>query len=263
MRTVRWLVGLAAASAMAGAVASGCSGDDSSGTTADSGADQSVDHANEAAPAEAGQEDAEAQACVPDASLLALASVDASLGDSGATVSGCLMCAEAQCAAQITACSADCACTTGVQAFVACEQAGKDAVLECTPAFAQINQTAAQLAICVAGPLLGGTGTGCLTACGGVIPAGEGGLDGAKEGAAEASSEAGAEAAVDAAPEAAVDAAPEAAVDAAPEAAVDAAPEAAPEAGADAAPEATTEAGSPEASAEASSESGTDGATGD
>jgi hypothetical protein len=181
MRTIKWLVGFAVAGTAAGLIASGCGGDDNVAPSQDSGSDHTTDQAAEASQEAAADTGADV-ACVPDADLASIMVPDASLGDSGATVPQCFACIQSTCGTEFTACNADCGCNSGVQAFVMCALDPTQNPVMCGTMLAGIDSTSMALGSCVAGPLLGGTGPGCLQACGYLPPAGEGGVDGATEG---------------------------------------------------------------------------------
>jgi hypothetical protein len=170
MRSSQWLLGLATTSAIIAAVASGCGGSTSGGSPQDSGApDVTADHYEAAAPeaaAETGSMDAGPEACAVDANMASLMVPDASLGDAGATTSGCLTCIQTNCSSGVTACSADCACDTAVVGLLGCVASGASLVTCGTPLLTGGDPTETALLSCLAGPAFGGSGPGCLTECG-------------------------------------------------------------------------------------------------
>jgi hypothetical protein len=170
MRSSQWFLGLATTSAIIAAVASGCGGSTSGGSPEDSGtADVTTDHSEAAAAeaaAETGTMDAAPEACAVDANLASLMVPDASIGDAGATTSGCLSCIQANCSSGVTACSADCACDTAVVGLLGCVASGESVVTCGEPLLTGGDATETALLACLAGPLLGGSGPGCLTQCG-------------------------------------------------------------------------------------------------
>jgi hypothetical protein len=109
--------------------------------------------------------------CVPDADLTMISLPDGSGGDSGVDVSACLACIRSTCAAQLTACSADCTCQVGIDDFVACLSGSTDPRV-CALRLVNGVPTSLPVAICVGGVALGGTGVGCLIQCGAPLPPG-------------------------------------------------------------------------------------------
>ena len=195
MRTMQWLVGFAAAGALAGMFVAGC-GDDTTAVTppADAGADHTTT-TPEASATETGTDspsgddsavDAGMEACVSDADLTMVMVPDAEIGDSSATVPECFSCIAASCASQLAACSADCTCVAGVQAFLTCVSSGMPA-FACGAALiggaGASDPAASTLATCVGGPQFGGdAGPGCLAQCGiGLGGGDDGGPDSATE----------------------------------------------------------------------------------
>jgi hypothetical protein len=179
MRASQWLLGGATAATIVAAIASGCGGSTNSNTTQDSGTDATNDVATEAAPKEAAAEtgpEAAAETgptCVADADITKLNPPDAEIGDSGQTAAGCYSCIETTCGSQLSACNADCACNVAVVAFLNCVQGG-GAVTTCGAGLATGGGTAGlPLGLCVAGSAVpGGSGPGCLHACGVSLPEG-------------------------------------------------------------------------------------------
>jgi hypothetical protein len=188
MRASQWLLGLATTSAIVAAVASGCGGSTNSGGPTDSGtSDVTADH-TEAAAAEAAADtsppqDTGSDACAIDASLTSIP--DAAIGDAGATTEGCFSCIEANCGSDLAACNADCTCKTDVATLIGCIASGASAVT-CGSGVLGGNDTAATALLeCIAGPLLGGSGPGCLTQCGFTLPSDGGGKEGGEGGGGE------------------------------------------------------------------------------
>jgi hypothetical protein len=103
--------------------------------------------------------------CLPDGGLLTLDVPDAAIGDSGATLPECYACFESTCPSQLEACNTDCICTKGLFGFLQCV-AGGGTTVNCGAMFAGTDPIAQSLTQCVAGPLLGGMGPGCLEPCG-------------------------------------------------------------------------------------------------
>jgi hypothetical protein len=159
-------------------IASGCGGSSSSGNgPQDSGAADvtAQDSSQKEAAAETGPEAApEAAACVPDADIAHLTIPDASIADSGASTDGCYSCIQTSCGSQLSTCSADCACNSAVGQFLACVPGAANPISCVGPlaGLAQSNQAVGALTACVGGPLAGGSGAGCLKACGVSLPGG-------------------------------------------------------------------------------------------
>jgi hypothetical protein len=209
MRTMQWLVGLAAAGALSGLFVAGC-GDDTAATPPPSDAGP-ADHTTpmpEAAPMETGMGtdapsgddsavDGGMEACVPDADLATVMLPDAAIGDSSATVPECFACIATQCPTELAACSGDCTCSAVAQTFIACISSGMPAYT-CGAALlgnAGADPAATALANCVGGPITGAdAGPGCLAQCGIGGGGGEGGTEGGTEaGPTEGGSEGGSE----------------------------------------------------------------------
>jgi hypothetical protein len=184
MRASQVLLGLATASAVVAAIATGCGGSSSGNTETDSGTDATNDVAHEAAPVEAaaetGPSDAASEACAVDADLSTIPVPDASLGDSGQTAAGCVTCVEAACPNLISQCNASCTCKTAFVTFEGCVAAG-GSLTSCGLALAQSAGLSITDVACAAG---------CATPCGVTLPGGDGGHeggggDGATDGPAE------------------------------------------------------------------------------
>jgi hypothetical protein len=180
-------------------MSAGCGDDTVANNPMDSGApDQTTDQAS---PVDSGAPEAEAEAappCVPDSSLSMLMIPDASLDEAGDTIAGCIGCIMTNCGSEVTTCSGDCACNAAVQQFVQCVAMGKGA-LSCGTTLAQSGgPNATVLGLCVAGPMFGGTGPGCISQCGAsnLVDGGDaattegGGSDAATDGSGEASTDA-------------------------------------------------------------------------
>jgi hypothetical protein len=173
MRVSQWLLGGATTAAIAATIASGCGGSTNDNRATDSGAVGATDAAPEAAPeaaAEAGQ-DAPVEACTADADLTQLSEPDAEIGDTGATDVGCYTCIKTTCTSELTACSADCACNNAVIKYLTCMQTG-GATITCGTGLATGGGASGlPLVLCVAGSAFpGGSGPGCLHACGVALP---------------------------------------------------------------------------------------------
>jgi hypothetical protein len=165
----------------------GC-GDDSTPLPSDASADHSLDQTS-------GQV---GDACAFDGSLTTLNLPDAAIGDGGSTVPGCFGCILANCGTVVATCSADCACAEGVRTFVACVAAGNDPTLVCGLALVSVDTNSAALAACVAGSTFGGSGMGCLSACGQGSLFSEAGADAEPEAGADSPAGPPADSAVDA-----------------------------------------------------------------
>jgi hypothetical protein len=122
----------------------------------------------EAAAVDAAVVDAASEAGPPcGEDLAALMPADEPIRNSDATIDGCYSCIVQTCPAQLAACNADCSCVMGVIAFVGCLEGGGD-TLACGTAITN-QSSAAPLVNCIAGPLGGGGGPGCLRRCGVVL----------------------------------------------------------------------------------------------
>jgi hypothetical protein len=194
MRASQWLLGLATSFAIVATVASGCGGSTNGTTPLDSGApDVTTDHVAEAATPEAASEaapqDTGSDACAIDASLSDIP--DAAIGDAGATTETCFSCIQTNCGSELTACNADCTCKTDVATLITCIASGAGAET-CGAGVLGGNDTAATALLeCIAGPLLGGSGPGCLTQCGFTLPGDGGGHEGGEAGTAEGGTDGG------------------------------------------------------------------------
>jgi hypothetical protein len=171
-------------------MATGCGDDTVANTPMDSGApDQTTD---QAAPVDSGAPEAEAEAapaCVPDSSLSMLMIPDASLDEAGDTIAGCIGCIMTNCSSEVQVCSGDCACNAAVQQFVQCVAAGMGA-LKCGTTLAQSGgANATVLGLCVAGPMFGGTGPGCINQCGAANLVKDGGDAATTEGGGDATTD--------------------------------------------------------------------------
>jgi hypothetical protein len=145
MRAARWLLGSAAVSSLAIALAAGCGGGTNGVAPIEEAGPDVVedvtmhDSASEAATdAKADVTDAKSAtdakgdaACVPDATVQSLQVPDASLGDSGATASTCFACFEKDCPTLIGTCNMSCACVDAFEQFELCVGAGQQGVEAC------------------------------------------------------------------------------------------------------------------------------------
>jgi hypothetical protein len=182
MRT--WLVSfsaLTALTAMAGAIASGCSSDNTTpgsgdsgmdGTTADTGA---ADHAADA-PVDAPKE--AAAPCVD-------AAVNVATFNSMSPLWACL---QAACVAELGTCAADCTCNTAVFGALLCAADGGDQMTCFLPA---LTVAGSPLQTCLLNNVTGCSGGGDGGPDGAREGGAEGGRDGGAEGAAEGGGEAG------------------------------------------------------------------------
>jgi hypothetical protein len=182
MRASQWVLGLATASAIVAAIASGCGGSSTGSTSTDSGTDATNDVAHEAAPVDAappdtGPSDAASEACAVDADLSTIPVPDASLGDAGQTAAGCVTCVQAACPNLVSQCNASCACKTAFVAFEACVASGTS-----------LQTCAVALASSAGLPITDfACAVGCATPCGVALPAGDGGgNEGGQDGASDA-----------------------------------------------------------------------------
>jgi hypothetical protein len=178
MRASQWLLGGATAAAIVATIASGCGGSSSGGggSPQDASTDATYDAAVEAAKEAAAETGPEAApVCVPDADITHLTIPDASLGDSGASTDGCYSCIQTSCGSQLASCNTDCTCNSAVQGFLECVASGTSPVTCATSHLAGGGTVGLPLIACVAGSAFpGGSGPGCLHACGVSLP--EGGL---------------------------------------------------------------------------------------
>jgi hypothetical protein len=135
-----------------------------------------------------------------DADLTMLTLPDASLDDAGDTVAGCIGCIMTTCGTQVTTCNGDCVCNVSVQKFIQCVASGQGAVVCGTMLEAQGDTNSAALGSCVAAPLVGAPGPGCLGPCGaaGLLKKDGGGDAATTEGGGDATTEGGGEAGTDA-----------------------------------------------------------------
>jgi hypothetical protein len=151
MRASQILLGLATATAMFAAVASGCGGSSNSGSPNDSGAqDVTTDHveaAVEAAPEAEAAADVAVEACVPvDADLTTLPVPDASVLDGGVSIAACVACVRASCASELEACNADCVC---LDTIVGCIGNGTGINLTCAGSSILSDPAVQGLGVCV------------------------------------------------------------------------------------------------------------------
>jgi len=202
----RWLLALAISSAMAAAIASGCGGMATSAGPTDSGApdvtaERTAEAAPEAAPEAAAPPEAGAPqdaACAVDADIAALTVPDAALGDSGVSTGGCYSCIQNGCSEELVLCNSDCTCKTDALTFLACVASGGDPAT-CGVPLLTGSIAGLGLAECVGGPATGGSGAGCLQACGANPPGAAGPADGGGSDAASGDAASGDAASGDAA----------------------------------------------------------------
>ncbi|HEY8038577.1 MAG TPA: hypothetical protein VIF15_02235 [Polyangiaceae bacterium] len=172
MRASQWLLGLATASTILGAVASGCGGSSTDNGPTDSGSDVTLDVVSEpAVEAAAEASDAPDEACAVDADISTLPVPDASIGDSGKPVSGCVDCVKNACPNLIPKCNASCACKTAFVAFEACVGQGQS-LLTCGGALVNAGGLTIADVTCAAA---------CTGPCGVTLPS-EGGSEGGEGG---------------------------------------------------------------------------------
>jgi hypothetical protein len=165
----RWPAGPVLACAIVAAIASGCTAS-ANGQAVDSGLDGTDDVSAETGTAETGFDaglppDATVEACTPDAALTSIPPPDASIGDSGATLAGCLTCMLAGCPTLVSECSASCVCNAAFLQFEGCAAGGTSPVTCATTLATQANLPVTDLVECVMGcgllcdaPLLGDGG---------------------------------------------------------------------------------------------------------
>lgn len=170
MRASQWVLGLATASAMVAAIAVGCGGSTSGGNATDSGvADVTTEKAVEAAveaASEAGV-DAPPEACTSDVNITDLPIPDASIGETGATVAGCVSCVETACPSLPAVCDMTCGCPAAFIGFEQCLGAG-GSILTCAGGLAEGAGIPLTSLACAAA---------CSPQCGlGTVIGGEGGV---------------------------------------------------------------------------------------
>jgi hypothetical protein len=175
MRAMRLFLGFSAASALVGAVASGCSSSSSPAAAAqDSG---SGDVTMEAMPqpeaaSETGPDvvDSGPDICVPDTSVSSIAAPDAALNDAGATAAGCMMCVAQSpgCSQLVAECNESCVCIAAFQMFSQCLSSPGGSLFACTGTLQGLAASGidASTTPCVAS---------CATACGYTPSSGDGG----------------------------------------------------------------------------------------
>jgi hypothetical protein len=117
----------------------------------------------EASPPEASADvsaaaDAEPFYCLIDADIAHLQLPDASLGDAGASVTGCYTCVQNSCATQVSACAGDCACKENVVSFVECIGLG-GAIASCLTKLSGTDPATLGFTACL-------LTSGCMSACG-------------------------------------------------------------------------------------------------
>jgi hypothetical protein len=179
MRASGWLLGVAVVCATVGMVGAGCGGSSQESPSDAGSADATRDQgAPETGMPEAAMDAMDAaamdsgMACAVDADLTTAMVPDASIGDSGATTETCYACIESNCGSQLADCNADCTCKTNILGFVQCVGSG-GSLTACGSGLALSGDPATTaLGRCVAGPLLGGSGPGCLQPCGVTLPDG-------------------------------------------------------------------------------------------
>lgn len=180
MRASQWLLGLATATAILGAVGSvgtGCGGSSTSGGGGkDSGSDVTAvdtgapDTGTKEAAAETGPKDAapEAAACVPvDADLTTFPIPDSGLPDAGIDIAACVDCLRSNCHNELEQCNGDCIC---IDAIAGCLASG-GINLACIPSGASQDPAILALGACV----FGSCQSACIPATGGKDGGGDGG----------------------------------------------------------------------------------------
>lgn len=178
MRAMRLFLGFSAATAFVGAIAAGCGSSSSPSNPVDSGAG---DVTMEATPpveaaAETGPDVVETgpSVCVPDATLATIPIPDAALNDSGATAAGCVACLNQACPMLVAQCNQNCACIAAFEAFANCIASGTSNFQICAVSdLANIGSTGVDASVTCA--------IGCVTACGQMLPSGDGGDGGNPE----------------------------------------------------------------------------------
>lgn len=175
---MRLFLGFAAAAALVGAVASGCSSSSSSPAAAqDSGPGdvtmESMPQPEAAPEAEPDVLDAGPDVCVPDTSVSSIPVPDAALNDAGATAAGCMMCVaqSPSCSQLVAECNENCVCIALFGMFSQCLSSPGGSLFACTATLQGLAASGidAGTAGCV---------IGCATACGYVPPSGDGGEGG-------------------------------------------------------------------------------------
>jgi hypothetical protein len=173
---MQWVLGLGAALATSGAIATGCGGSENNTSPADSGSDVTTDQGGKDVAAEASDAMPDGGLMCPYPTLESYPIPDADIPNTKKPVEGCVSCVEMACPALIKACDMDCSCRMAFANFVACFVMGQP-LLQCAQAFSVAgNFNPADLAC----------GFPCAGACG------QGGLG-------DAGSDAGAESGGDAA----------------------------------------------------------------
>jgi len=131
MRTSGWLLGVAAVGAIFGMVGAGCGGSSQNNPTDAGATDATKDQGvPETGMPEAAMEAAamDAMVCPIDADITSLPVPDASIGDSGKPVAGCVACIEQNCPTVIQMCNGSCACKEAFVSFAQCVQMGTSIV---------------------------------------------------------------------------------------------------------------------------------------
>ncbi len=172
MRPGQLLFVLGVTSAFLVPLGAGCGGASSS-PSSDSGLTEDVTTTDsppesatpsEAGPSEAstdGQAEADALPliCQIDGAVGLLNVPDASIGDSGLSVGGCISCIQTMCGTEVTACEGSCACKVNVESFVTCLATGQTTAMCGTQVYGSGDPATGNLFTCL---LL----SSCLQTCG-------------------------------------------------------------------------------------------------
>lgn len=182
MRAMRLFLGFSAATALVGALASGCGSSSSPTAPQDSGPGDVTMEAMpqmEAAAPETGPDVVEAAmsdgACVPDAAINLMVP-DAAIGSDGGSVSpACVSCLSgtSSCQMLLAACNMSCACVSAFNQFYACLGMPGGTFTSCAMSNSSLLTSLPQSDL----TYLEGCGLTCSTACGFTFPSdgGEGG----------------------------------------------------------------------------------------
>lgn len=181
MRAMRLFLGFSAASALVGAVASGCGSSSSPAAPQDSGAGDVTTEATpqpEAAPEAAPETgpdvvDSGPNVCVPETSVSSIPAPDAALNDAGATVASCMMCVAQStgCSQLVAECNENCVCISAFEMFSHCLSSPGGSLFACAGTLQGLAASGidASTTACV---------ISCATACGYPAPSGDGGEGG-------------------------------------------------------------------------------------
>jgi hypothetical protein len=179
------IVTLTALTAVAGAIASGCSSDNTTPGSGDSGMDVTTTDTGAADRAADGPVDAakEAAPCVD-------AAVNVATFNSGSPLWACF---QSACVAELATCSADCTCNTAIFGALLCAADGGNQMACFVTGFGLVGTAGAALQTCLLNNLTTCSGGGGDAAPDGAREGGaEGGRDGGTEGGADAGTDSGA-----------------------------------------------------------------------